>query len=218
MILGAALALLLAADPAPAPARDPARVELEQVAARIERLKARKLAGEDVTLELERLLVRAQDLVQRIEQARRGERVPEAPEPGPSPEELRERADALRDEHDRLAGELRDLDARIEVVRRERRVEAGLESLAQERALFGDPGARGISPKATGTGGEPVDDSGALFGPRSGADVDDRSQGTALQRLDRLRAERARIVARQAALQAEADALDAQARRTEETR
>lgn len=217
MILGVALSLLLAAA-APAPAPDPVRAELEQVAARIERLKARKLAGEDVTLELERLLVRAQDLVQRLERARRAEQPPAPAPPGPSPEELRERADALRDEHDRLTVELRDVDARIEAVRRERRVEAGLESLAQERALFGDPGARGISPKATGPGGEPVDEGGALFAPRTGGETDDKSQGTALQRLDRLRAERARIVARQAALRAEADALDEEARRLGEMR
>jgi hypothetical protein len=218
MILAVALALALAADPAPKPPPDPARAELDQVAARIERLKARKLGGEDVTLELERLLVRAQDLVQQIERARSSGAAPVPTAEGPTPEELRERADALRDEGDRLAVELRDLDARIEAVRRERRAEAGLESLAQERALFGDPGARGIAPGATGSGGEPVEEGGALFGPRTGAEGDDRSQGTALQRLDRLRAERARIVARQAALAAEADALDDEAQRLGEMR
>src|SRR5512142_2079930 len=102
-MLPVALALLLAA----APVVDPTRAELDVVAARIEQLKARKLAGEDVTLELERLLVRAQDLVQRIERARRLETVPPAAVPGPSPEELRERADAVRDERDRVAADIR---------------------------------------------------------------------------------------------------------------
>jgi len=200
-MLPVALALLLAA----APVADPTRAELDQVAERIEQLKARKLAGEDVTLELERLLVRAQDLVQRIERARRMEAVPPVAAPGPSPEELRERADALRDERDRVTAELREVDARIEAARRERRVEAGLESLTQERALFGDPGASRVAPKAPTATGEPE-----LFAPRAG-DAEERTQGTALQRLDRLRAERARLVERQGALDAEAAALDAEA-------
>src|SRR5574341_6904 len=102
-MLAFALALLLSADPVV----DPARAELGRVAARIERLKARKLAGEDVTLELEGLLVRAQELAQEIERARRGGGVPPVAPPGPSPEELRERADALRDESDRIAMQLR---------------------------------------------------------------------------------------------------------------
>src|SRR5512133_2999538 len=216
-MLFAALALLLAADPG----IDPERAELDRVASRIERLKTRQLAGEDVAQELERLLVRAQELAQRIEQERRRAGVPPGAAPGPSPEELRERADALRDESDRVAAQLRDLDARIEVVRRERRVEAGLESLAQESALFGDPGASRVSPKATltGPGGQPIGDEGAkpgvLFGPRvEGAGGEEANRGTALQRLDRLRAERAKLAARQAALDAEAAALDAEARKT----
>lgn len=205
-MLPVALALLLVASPAP----DPTRAELDRVAARIEHLKARKLAGEDVTLELERLLVRAQDLVQRIERARRMESAPPVVDAGPPPEELRERADALRDERDRIVVELRELDARIEAVRRERRVEAGLESLTQERALFGDPGASRVSPKAGGEAGLP--EPGELLGPRTGG-TEEKAQGTALQRLDRLRAERAKLVARQAALELEAAALDAEASR-----
>src|SRR5512138_1061902 len=121
-MLPVVLALLLAAEPVV----DPARAELDVVAARIERLKARKLAGQDVTLELERLLVRAQDLVEQIERTRRLDGTPTPVEAGPTPEELRERADALRDEADRSAIDLRELDARIVAVRRERRVEAGL--------------------------------------------------------------------------------------------
>jgi hypothetical protein len=205
-MLAVALALLLAASP---PA-DPTRAELDQVAARIEQLKARKLAGEDVTLELERLLVRAQDLVQRIERARRLESAPPAAEAGPSPEELRERADALRDERDRVAMDIRELDTRIDAVRRERRVEAGLESLTQERALFGDPGASRVSPKVAGEPGLPGP--AELLGPRAEG-ADEKPQGTALQRLDRLRAERTRLLARQAALEIEAAALDAEAKK-----
>src|SRR5512138_399767 len=163
-MLPVALALLLAVSPPV----DPTRAELDRVAARIEHLKARQLAGDDVTLELERLLVRAQDLVQRIERARRSEAVPPAADAGPSPEELRERADALRDEHDRIAMDLRELDVRIDAVRKERRVEAGLESLTQERALFGDPGASRVSPKAPPAGGADGPAPGEFLGQGSG--------------------------------------------------
>lgn len=217
-MLAATLVLLLAAEPA----ADPARAELDRVAVRIERLKGRQLAGEDVTPELEQLLVRAQELAQRLERERRGESVRPAAAPGPTPEELRERADALRDERDRIVGQVRELDARIDAVRRERRVEAGLESLSQESALFGDPGASRVSPGAApikGPEGEPpppepgAAQAGVLFGPRAGGGGgDEKGRGTALQRLDRLRVQRAQLLARQAALEAEAIALDAEAR------
>jgi hypothetical protein len=222
-MLFVALALLLAADPVV----DPARAELDQVASRIERLKGRRLAGEDVTAELERLLAHAQELAQRIERARRGAAIPAAGQRGLPPEELRERADALRDESDRIAIRLRELDAQIDVVRRERRVEAGLESLARESALFGDPGATRVAPKAPVAPVTPPDGEteptqpeptrpDVLLGPRNrgAAGGDEGSRGTALQRLDRLRAERAQLASRQAAMDAEADALDAEARRT----
>lgn len=203
----AALALLLAA----APVADPTRAELDRVASRIELLKGRQLAGEDVALELERLLVRAQELAQRIEQerARRGVALPPPVSPGLPPEELKERADALRDESDRIAMQLRELDGRIDAVRRERRVEAGLESLAQERSLFGEPG-----PRRASSDGERGAQPEVLIGPGAGGSTDETSQGTALQRIDRLRAERARLAARQAVVDAEAARLDAEARRT----
>jgi hypothetical protein len=212
MVPAAALLLLLAADPVV----DPARAELDRIAGRIEQLKARRIAGDDVAAELERLLVRAEELAQRIEGAQRAGPPRAALKPGPTPEELRERADALRDERDRITVQLRELDARIVDVRRERRVEAGLESLAQESALFGDPGASRLSPGAGPHDGSPPPTDAAapvLIGPRAvGTGADDPGRGSALQRLDRFRAERARLAARQAALDVEAAALDAEAR------
>jgi prefoldin subunit 5 len=215
--------------PAAAPPADPARAELDRVAARIERLKARQLAGEDVSAELERLLVRAQELAQRLERRRRGEGPAVVPPPGPTPEELREQADAMRDERDRLASQLKELDGRIEEARKERRVEAGLESLAQESSLFGESGSSSrVSPKAgslTGPDGTPVPvepgtaGPSVLFGPRAGGGgADDKARVTVLQRLDRLRAERARLAARIAALETSAAALDQKARALSETR
>jgi len=112
MLVGPTLLFLLAADP-PATAADPARAELDTCAQRIEELKARHEAGR----ELERLLRRAQDLAVQLE--RSTAEVP--PSPGaPSPEELRERADAARDEADRLTAEIAALDVRLDDARRGR--------------------------------------------------------------------------------------------------
>jgi len=214
--IAAALVLLLSAEPV----ADPARAELDRVAVRIEQLKAQRLTGDDVALELERLLIRAAELAHSIERSRRGEPIPAVTKAGPAPEELRERADALRDERDRIAFQLKELDAHVAEVRRERRVEAGLESLAQESALFGDPGASRVSPRAPGSP-PPTDPAapGVLLSPRaSSTGAGDAERGTALQRLDRLRAERARLAARQAALDAAASALDQEARALSELR
>jgi uncharacterized coiled-coil DUF342 family protein len=105
MVCGLPLVLLLAAGN---PAWD-ARAELNAVATRIEQLKVRHMAGEDVGRELVALLVRAQELAGEIE--RREARAP-APPPAPA-SELRERADALHDEADRIASALAALEGRI---------------------------------------------------------------------------------------------------------
>ncbi|HET6411074.1 MAG TPA: hypothetical protein VFG53_03360 [Anaeromyxobacter sp.] len=100
--------------------------ELDAVAARIEELKARRLAGEAVEGELEPLLVRSQELAAELEQ---GEPAP-APSPSatvPPPvrarlDELRGRASFLRREADRLSGNLSALEITIA---------AALKSIAQ---------------------------------------------------------------------------------------
>lgn len=89
------------------------RAELEQCAERIEALKLRQEAGR----ELDRLLRRAQELASELE--RTAAELPPAPA-APWPEELRERADAARDEADRLAAEIAALDIRIQDARRAR--------------------------------------------------------------------------------------------------
>jgi hypothetical protein len=108
-MLTAMLALALALSLTAAPV-DPVRCELDGVAARIEQLKARRMAGEDVGRELWRLLVRAQELAAQLEKDRPAAPLPPAP---PGADELREGADALHDEVDRLARELAALDGRI---------------------------------------------------------------------------------------------------------
>lgn len=110
--------LLLAALMAP-PDVAALRRELDEVAARIEQLKARRLAGESEEGELEPLLIRSQELADQLERA-----LPEPAPPGPSQEsaadpdheradELREVATALRGQAGRLAGTLAPLEARI---------------------------------------------------------------------------------------------------------
>ncbi|MGC3999956.1 MAG: hypothetical protein QM767_21950 [Anaeromyxobacter sp.] len=106
-LLSAALALSTPADPL--------RAELDRVAARIEQLKAQRMKGKDVGAELDRLLVRSQELAAALEKKQ-----PRPPRPsgGPGPDELRERADALRDEADGLSRPVSALDARIAAARR----------------------------------------------------------------------------------------------------
>ncbi len=112
MLPSIALALVLQQS---APSADAARAELETLAARIEVLKARQLDGADVERELERLLVRAQEVAASLERA---EPPPVPTQATPGAEELRERADALHDDADRLAGVVAALDVKIADARR----------------------------------------------------------------------------------------------------
>jgi hypothetical protein len=98
-----------------------ARKELDACAHRIEELKAQRRAGELAHRELERLLVRAQELAAELERTRQA--MPSVPA-APSPEELRERADAAHDEADRLAAEIAELDVKLGDARRIARAES----------------------------------------------------------------------------------------------
>jgi len=116
MLAPVLLAALLASGPSPDAGA--LRHELYDLAGRIEALKERRLAGEDVEGQLEPLLVRSQELAAELERLR-----PEASAPPPagsSEESARERADdlveranLLRDEADRLRRRCAVLDARI---------------------------------------------------------------------------------------------------------
>lgn len=107
MLAGTLLLLVLAANDTRDLPPSRARAELDACAERIEELKARGGRG----AELDRLLRRAQELASELERA--GADLPPPPHTGPSPEELRERADAARDEADRLAAEIAALDVKI---------------------------------------------------------------------------------------------------------
>lgn len=183
MVLGLPLLLLLAAG---APAWD-ARAELNAVATRIEQLKARHLAGENVGRELVGQLVRAQELVAEIER-----RESRAPTPAPAPaSELRERADALHDEADRIAAALGSLEARI--VQAHRAMAAPPAPGRVERAPDGMVVANraGFSPGGAGRSAQP--------------------HAEAMQ-LRALLAERARLAGLLVQVRAQAEALEAEAR------
>jgi hypothetical protein len=142
--------LLLLALGAPSPEVLAAHAELDAVAARIEQLKARHAAGDDVARELHRLLVRAQELSHVIERA--SARPPRPILLVPSPEELRERADAGRDEADRLAALLTALDARIAETRRAAPAPAAPARPRPDEATFasvGGPGRAAAQPQPT---------------------------------------------------------------------
>lgn len=114
MLAGPCLLLLLAASDPRDAAPPSARAELDEYAERIEELKARHQRG----AELDRLLRRAQQLAAELERASADG--PPLDAAGPSPEELRERADAARDEADRLGAEIAALDVKIQDLRRSR--------------------------------------------------------------------------------------------------
>jgi hypothetical protein len=142
------LALALAAGSPDPGTLDAARAELSALAGRIETLKQRNLAGEQNGRELERCLVRAQELAAEIERRAAAEPAP-APA-APSPEELRERADALHDEADRVAAAVNELDVRIDAARR---VTAPSRAPVMTRAVVAGGPVRGPSPAAAAADG-----------------------------------------------------------------
>jgi hypothetical protein len=124
MLAGPLLLLLLASKDTAVLSPSKAHAELEVCAERIEELKARGGRG----AELDRLLRRAQELAAELERA--GADLPAPPHAGPSPEELRERADVARDEADRLAAEMAALDVKIQDAHRLRADPAGVQRAA----------------------------------------------------------------------------------------
>jgi hypothetical protein len=217
-VLAAVLATLPAASPGPA---DAARAELESVAQRIAALKERRLAGEPVDEELTRLLVRSQELAAAVERssppARSGGTT------GLPPEELRERADAARDEADRVVAQIEEIERTLEDVDRERRREAALADLAGDSRLFGDGdlgGRRAARTSAGATASDaPAGPSPALSETSRPADRGERPRDDAAlpargasDEVRSLQAQRAALAERLAALKAEADRLDAAAK------
>lgn len=149
----ALVTLLLSAQPGAAGAgarAEALRGELADVAARIERMKAAGVRGGP---EIEALLARSQGLASELEQLDESPRRFRPAPPGADPQELRERADALRDEVDRLRTALFDVERRLASEGRRRRA-GRLARLEEEGALFSEasPGRIGARSAASPTG------------------------------------------------------------------
>lgn len=182
--------LVLIAVLAGSPDVEALRRELDRVAARIEQLKARHLAGEAVEGELEPLLVRSQELADELEQARPG--LPAATA-GASPlDGERERADELRDQAAGLRAQAQRLGAALAAL--EARIAAALRAATDPSA--DRPAFRPAVPHAT------LASTGRTSGDAS------RAAETAIVPLVE---QRARVEAHAAALRAEAARLEAEA-------
>ncbi len=184
--------LLLIAVLAGSPDVGALRHELDAVAARIEQLKARRLAGESVEGELEPLLVRSQELAEELERA-----LPEpaaAPPAAATPDPARERADELRDQAAALRGQAHRLT--LSLVTLEARIEAALREATNSAP---EPSASQPSvPRAT------------LASTAARGD-EDSSHAAAQTAIAPLVQQRARLEAHIAALRIEAARLEAQA-------
>ncbi|HTT72410.1 MAG TPA: hypothetical protein VMG32_14385 [Anaeromyxobacteraceae bacterium] len=130
--------------------------ELDALAARIEALKRAAAAGQGSAGELEQLLARAQELAARLEGLDRQAGPPSRPRPAsPDPEELRERADALRDAADHAAATLTDVERRLAEARRREDLAEHMEALTAPGDLFAEASPRRSAPAGGGvpTGG-----------------------------------------------------------------
>lgn len=230
------LAALLAGAPAssaaagPADARREAAAELARIAPRIEELKRQAAAGRPAGPELERLLARAQELAALLERLDRGAPAAAPIAPGPDAQELRERADALRDRADHLAAELALTERRIAEARRQAELAERLEAVSGSGDLFGDSaprrarrsgpaeGVNPVTPPLVGPGAvEPLAPASPAPAAAPGGSGSGplASGGEELRTLRRLRDELAREVA---SLRARAEALQAEARALESGR
>jgi hypothetical protein len=240
----AALTLLVLAGPGvglaapgatPPDERVAAQAELAALAPRIEALKREAAAGRGATAELERLLGRAQALAAVLE--RTAPAPPRAPAPGPDSQELRERADALRDRADKEATALAEVERHLVELARRAELAERLDALGAAADLFADGAAgRGSStagrategngasgPGPTGPGTGPGSDVGSGQGPagsaatalRSAAEPGVAGLGVGPEDAGALKRRKVELSRSVAALRAQADALDAEARAAE---
>ncbi len=183
--------LLLIGVLASSPDVEALRRELDAVAARIEQLKAQRLAGESVEGELEPLLVRSQELAEQLERALPEPATPPAAAAPDTPrehaDELRDQAAALRGQAHRLTLALAALVARIATARR-------------------PPTARAPEPSPS----EPSLPQ-ATLASTSARDDDDSSRAAAQTAIGPLVQQRARLEAHITALRVEASRLEAEA-------
>ncbi len=242
-----ALALGDGGEPHRAEGRRAAEAELGALASRIEALKREVAAGRSAGAELEPLLARAQELASLLDQLDRGDGgAPGRRAVGPDPQDLRERADALRDRADRLASTLADVDRRLAEARRRAELEDRLEAVGGPGDLFADAAPRRGAPAAAapaqppagttsspgpsgggGPGSAPAPAASPAAAASSGvtrSDVAPSGRGSddlapaAGDALPTLRRKRAEMAAALSALRAQAEALEAEARAAEKVR
>jgi len=152
-LLALGILALLAAPPARAAGEagpEAARAELSELAPRIERMKQEVAAGRLRAAELEPLLARAQALAAGIEAAMRAAPRLAAPSPAPDAQELREQADALRDQADKAAAALAGVERQLEALARRAHLAERLEALGASSDLL----AEGVPGRARGAGSE----------------------------------------------------------------
>lgn len=227
----AAAALLALAGPGrvaagPAEDRAAAQAELAELAPRIERLKRDAAAGLGRSAELPGLLARAQALAALLERTGSSAPVARAAAPGPDAQELRERADALRDRADKEAAGLVAVERRLAELSRRAELSERLEALGIASELFAEAatgrGAAGATsatdgPTTATPGAEPTGGLAGSTAPGLRAAAEPGGVGVAPlgddpATLRRRRAELGRTIS---ALRAQAEALDAEARAAE---
>jgi hypothetical protein len=214
-------------------AKAAARAELERVASRIEQLKAEQSAGARIRNELEQLLIRSQELAEEIERLDRAAAPATFRSDVPDPDELRERADAMRDDADRLERSLSVLDRLIEEARRGKELQTRLRVLVEESLLFDEPGSARLSRPAAPHSSAAYNGSTASSSSKdptgSSADTARLPPGADLRGLSapsaqpgesdrRLRRKREALTETIAGLRAQAAALDEEARRLDSVR
>jgi hypothetical protein len=248
LLTAAGLALLWSPDAAAgsadapaarAEARGAAAAELARLAPRIEALKREAAAGRPTGSELERLLARAQELARLLDELDRLDRDP-APSPAsrpapPDSQELRERADALRDRADRLATALAEVDRRLFAARRRAELAERLEAVGGPGDLFAESAPRrSLAAPPSATAHEPTGPGAPQIGnlpsaappspPGAGVITAPGARDAAAlapgadESVSGLRRRRAEIAAALAALRARAEALEAEAKDAEATR
>jgi hypothetical protein len=212
----------------PAEERSAAQAELAAIAPRIEQLKREAAAGNGRDAELLSLLGRAQALAALLERTSAHPPLPGASPGRPDAQELRERADAVRDRADKQAAALAAVERRLAELSRRAELAERVDAFGAAADLFGDGvttrpaagaprGGDGSSIGATPGGGPAVPGvaAGLQASLRASSEPGHANVAAGAEDAGSLQRRRSDLVRSIAALRAEADALDAEARSAE---
>ncbi len=228
-VAAAILALLALLGPSvaqagPAEERAAAQAELTALAPRIEQLKRDSVAGQGGDAELLRLLARAQALAALLAPAPATPPAPRAAPAEPDAQELRERADALRDQADKAAAGLAEVERRLTELAQRAELLERLDALGAAADIFAVGAGRRAATGAaratetsvtpgSGSTGPTGSQAGAADAPALRAAAEPGRAGLVPGPEDAgaLRRRRTELTRALAALRAEAGALDAEA-------